>query len=66
MASGGGANVKKETDDGTNLPPRFPYCRPDFLSLCANELECLTDHIARPILNVKESIRLPWSTGYAE
>lgn len=66
MTSSGGAKEKPETDGGTNLPLRFPYSRPDFLGLCANELECLTDHVARPVLNVKESNRLPWSTGYAE
>lgn len=64
MASGGGASEEK--DSGANLPPRFPYCRPDFLGLCADELECWTDHISRPILDVKESNRLAWSTGYAE
>ncbi|KAK3558825.1 hypothetical protein QTP86_028742 [Hemibagrus guttatus] len=63
---GGGANQENENDVGTNLPLRFPYSRPDFLELCADELQCATDHIARPILNVKESNRLPWSTGYAE
>ncbi|XP_060764662.1 protein phosphatase 1H [Neoarius graeffei] len=66
MASGGGASEENEKDSGANLPPRFPYCRPDFLGLCAEELECLTDHISRPILHVKEGERLPWSTGYAE
>lgn len=63
---GGGASQENESDGGAKLPLRFPYSRPDFLGLCADELEGLTDHIARPILNVKESSRLPWSTGYAE
>lgn len=65
MASGG-ANEEKENDGGTNLPLRFQYSRPDFLGLCADELQCFTDHIARPILDLSESTRLPWSTGYAE
>ncbi|KAK2834747.1 hypothetical protein Q7C36_015448 [Tachysurus vachellii] len=72
MASGGGVGVggvgaNQENDDGgTELPLRFPYSRPEFLDLCADELQCATDHITRPIVNVKESSRLPWSTGYAE
>ncbi|GAA6080603.1 protein phosphatase 1H isoform X1 [Tachysurus ichikawai] len=69
MASGGGVGVgaNQENDDvGTDLPLRFPYSRPEFLDLCVDELQCATDHITRPIVNVKESSRLPWSSGYAE
>ncbi|XP_015249411.1 PREDICTED: protein phosphatase 1H-like [Cyprinodon variegatus] len=51
---------------GPDLPLRFPYSRPEFLGLSADEVECSADHVARPILILKESKRLPWSTGYAE
>ncbi|XP_028913264.1 protein phosphatase 1H [Ornithorhynchus anatinus] len=51
---------------GSDLPLRFPYGRPEFLGLSADEVECSADHIARPILILKESRRLPWTTGYAE
>ncbi|TSK13427.1 Protein phosphatase 1H [Bagarius yarrelli] len=64
--SGGGANQENENDCVTNLPLRFPYCRPEFLELCADELQGSTDHVARPVMKVKESTRLSWSTGYAE
>ncbi|KAK5607104.1 Protein phosphatase 1H [Crenichthys baileyi] len=40
--------------------------RPEFLGLSADEIECSADHIARPILILKETRRLPWATGYAE
>ncbi|KAG8012829.1 Protein phosphatase 1H, partial [Nibea albiflora] len=43
-----------------------PYSRPEFLGLSPDEIECSADHIARPILILKETKRLPWSTGYAE
>ncbi|MED6262202.1 Protein phosphatase 1H [Ataeniobius toweri] len=51
---------------GPDLPLKFPYSRPEFLGLCTDEIECSADHIARPILILKETKRLPWSTGYAE
>ncbi|XP_060932261.1 protein phosphatase 1H isoform X2 [Limanda limanda] len=51
---------------GSDLPLRFPYSRPEFLGLSPDEIECSADHIARPILILKETKRLPWSTGYAE
>eukprot|EP00064_Thunnus_orientalis_P007472 superscaffoldBa00000834_g7493 len=51
---------------GSELPLRFPYSRPEFLGLSPDEIECSADHIARPILILKETKRLPWSTGYAE
>ncbi|XP_066580356.1 protein phosphatase 1H [Amia ocellicauda] len=51
---------------GSELPLRFPYMRPEFLGLSPDEVECSADHIARPILILKETRRLPWSTGYAE
>ncbi|XP_076863187.1 protein phosphatase 1H isoform X2 [Brachyhypopomus gauderio] len=62
MASG----ANGEHQSGPDLPPRFRYSRPDFLGLSPDEVECSADHVARPILIVKESNRLPWSTGYAE
>ncbi|RXN30201.1 zinc finger BED domain-containing 4 [Labeo rohita] len=34
--------------------------------IMADEIECSADHIARPILILKETRRLPWATGYAE
>ncbi|MEQ2280285.1 Protein phosphatase 1H [Ameca splendens] len=51
---------------GPDLPLKFPYSRPEFLGLSTDEIECSADHIARPILILKETKRLPWSTGYAE
>ncbi|KAI5100259.1 protein phosphatase 1H [Silurus meridionalis] len=64
---GGGANEQKDNDDGgTNLPLRFPYSRPEFLGLSADQMEGVTDHIDRPVVHVREDSRLPWSTGYAE
>merc|ERR1719357_1740983 len=51
---------------GSELPLRFPYSRPEFLGLSPDEVECSADHAARPILILKETKRLPWSTGYAE
>ncbi|KAM4554099.1 protein phosphatase 1H [Fundulus diaphanus] len=51
---------------GPDLPLKFPYNRPEFLGLSTDEVECSADHIARPILILKETKRLPWSTGYAE
>uniref|UniRef100_A0A3B5A1A8 Protein phosphatase 1H-like n=1 Tax=Stegastes partitus TaxID=144197 RepID=A0A3B5A1A8_9TELE len=48
------------------MPLKFPYMRPEFLGLSPDEIECSADHIARPILILKETRRLPWATGYAE
>ncbi|MED6282262.1 Protein phosphatase 1H [Characodon lateralis] len=59
-SSGGGGN------SSSDLPLKFPYMRPEFLGLSADEIECSADHIARPILILKETRRLPWATGYAE
>ncbi|OCT88798.1 protein phosphatase 1H isoform X1 [Xenopus laevis] len=59
-------NSALEHANGSDLPVRFPYTRPDFLGLSHDEIECSADHIARPILILKETQRLPWSTGYAE
>ncbi|XP_019898614.2 protein phosphatase 1H isoform X1 [Esox lucius] len=59
----GGANVDQSASD---LPLKFPYMRPEFLGLSSDEIECSADHIARPILILKETKRLPWATGYAE
>lgn len=50
----------------SDLPLKFPYMRPEFLGLSPDEIECSADHIARPILILKETNKLPWSTGYAE
>ncbi|XP_037098873.1 protein phosphatase 1H-like isoform X1 [Syngnathus acus] len=58
--SGGGGSP------GSDLPLKFPYMRPEFLGLSPDEIECSADHIARPILILKETRRLPWATGYAE
>ncbi|XP_039882175.1 protein phosphatase 1H [Simochromis diagramma] len=60
----GGSNG--DHPSGSDLPLKFPYTRPDFLGLSPDEIECSADHIARPILILKETKRLPWSTGYAE
>ncbi|XP_069760299.1 protein phosphatase 1H isoform X2 [Narcine bancroftii] len=60
------ANSSAEHVNGNELPMKFPYSRPEFLGLSQDEIECSADHIARPILTVKESQRLPWATGYAE
>ncbi|KAJ8401398.1 hypothetical protein AAFF_G00386290 [Aldrovandia affinis] len=49
-----------------DLPLKLPYTRPEFLGLSRDEIEYSADHIARPILILKETERLPWSTGYAE
>uniref|UniRef100_A0A8C9ZY79 Protein phosphatase, Mg2+/Mn2+ dependent, 1H n=1 Tax=Sander lucioperca TaxID=283035 RepID=A0A8C9ZY79_SANLU len=51
---------------GSDMPLKFPYSRPEFLGLSPDEIECSADHIARPILILKETKRLPWATGYAE
>uniref|UniRef100_A0A3B5M8N5 PPM-type phosphatase domain-containing protein n=1 Tax=Xiphophorus couchianus TaxID=32473 RepID=A0A3B5M8N5_9TELE len=59
-SSGGAGN------SSSDLPLKFPYMRPEFLGLSADEIECSADHIARPILILKETRRLPWATGYAE
>uniref|UniRef100_A0A3B5A306 Protein phosphatase 1H-like n=1 Tax=Stegastes partitus TaxID=144197 RepID=A0A3B5A306_9TELE len=59
-SSGGGGNP------GSEMPLKFPYMRPEFLGLSPDEIECSADHIARPILILKETRRLPWATGYAE
>lgn len=48
------------------MPLKYPYTRPAFLGLSPDEVECSADHIARPILILKETKRLPWATGYAE
>uniref|UniRef100_A0A8B9J542 PPM-type phosphatase domain-containing protein n=1 Tax=Astyanax mexicanus TaxID=7994 RepID=A0A8B9J542_ASTMX len=55
-----------EQPSGAELPHKFPYIRPAFLGLSPDEIECSADHIARPILILKETKRLPWATGYAE
>lgn len=58
--SAGGGNGAPE------MPLKFPYMRPQFLGLSPDEIECSADHVARPILILKETRRLPWATGYAE
>ncbi|XP_077567175.1 protein phosphatase 1H isoform X1 [Stigmatopora nigra] len=60
VINGGGSG------DPSEVPPKYPYGRPDFLGLTPDEVECSADHSARPIVIPKESKRLPWSTGYAE
>lgn len=66
MSGGGGGANGEHAGLGSDLPLRFPYGRPDFLGLSPDEVECSADHVARPILILKESARLPWATGYAE
>ncbi|KAI1883389.1 hypothetical protein AGOR_G00230930 [Albula goreensis] len=63
-AMAGGSSEEQLGD--CDLPLKFPYTRPEFLGLSQDEMECSADHIARPILILKETKRLPWSTGYAE
>ncbi|XP_067284601.1 protein phosphatase 1H-like [Pseudorasbora parva] len=55
-----------ERSGGMDQPLKYPYMRPKFLGLSPDEIECSADHIARPILILKETHRLPWATGYAE
>ncbi|XP_050963626.1 protein phosphatase 1H isoform X1 [Labeo rohita] len=62
----GSSNNNNERSGGPDLPLKYPYMRPKFLGLSADEIECSADHIARPILILKETRRLPWATGYAE
>lgn len=64
--TGGGGGSAGGGHAGADMPLKFPYTRPDFLGLSADEVECSADHIARPILILKETRRLPWATGYAE
>ncbi|XP_062862856.1 protein phosphatase 1H-like [Trichomycterus rosablanca] len=61
-----GSGSVRERGNGADLPLKFPYMRPEFLSLSADEVECSADHVSRPIVILKETKRLPWSTGYAE
>ncbi|KAG7254283.1 hypothetical protein CRUP_028911 [Coryphaenoides rupestris] len=63
---GGGGGGDHHHHHHPDLPLRFPYMRPEFLALSPDEVECSADHGARPILILRESRRLPWSTGYAE
>lgn len=63
MSSGGSGGGDS---GGSELPLKFPYMRPEFLGLSTDEIECSADHVARPILILKETRRLPWATGYAE
>ncbi|XP_059742703.1 protein phosphatase 1H isoform X2 [Bos taurus] len=66
MAGSSGSEHGSGGCGGSDLPLRFPYGRPEFLGLSQDEVECSADHIARPILILKETRRLPWATGYAE
>ncbi|XP_059040735.1 protein phosphatase 1H isoform X3 [Mustela lutreola] len=66
MAGSSGSEHSGGGCGGSDLPLRFPYGRPEFLGLSQDEVECSADHIARPILILKETRRLPWATGYAE
>lgn len=66
MAGSSGSEHGGGGGSGSDLPLRFPYGRPEFLGLSQDEVECSADHIARPILILKETRRLPWATGYAE
>ena len=48
------------------LAMKFPYSRPDFLQLNADEVQVSADHISRPILVPRDINRIPWTAGYAE
>ncbi|XP_077373573.1 protein phosphatase 1H isoform X1 [Festucalex cinctus] len=63
VITGGGSG---DPSGASEVAPKFPYGRPEFLALSPDEVECSADHSARPIVILKESKRLPWSTGYAE
>ncbi|KAF5906780.1 protein phosphatase 1H-like, partial [Clarias magur] len=63
---GSGGSGSGERASAADLPLKFPYVRPEFLGLSQDEVECSADHVARPILILKETKRLPWATGYAE
>ena len=45
---------------------RFPYSRPDFLNLTAEEVQVSADHSIRPILVPRDISKLPWCAGYSE
>ncbi|XP_051916111.1 protein phosphatase 1H [Hippocampus zosterae] len=64
ITSRGGSD--RDPSGASEVAPKFPYGRPEFLALSPEEVECSADHSARPIVIVKENKRLPWSTGYAE
>lgn len=64
--SGSSSSSSGERASAADLPLKFPYVRPEFLGLSPDEVECSADHVARPILIIKETKRLPWATGYAE
>ena len=57
-------------DDGKRasevLSLKYPYTRPDFLQLNADEVQVSADHISRPILVPRDITRIPWTSGYAE
>ncbi|XP_035384402.1 protein phosphatase 1H-like [Electrophorus electricus] len=63
---GGAVAPSSDRFSSADLPLKWPYMRPDFLGLSTDEIECSADHVARPILILKETRRLPWATGYAE
>ncbi|XP_061678356.1 protein phosphatase 1H isoform X2 [Syngnathoides biaculeatus] len=62
----GGGGGDRDPSGASEVAPKFPYGRPEFLGMSPDEVECSADHSARPIVILKESKRLPWSTGYAE
>ena len=45
---------------------KYPYARPDFLKLNADEVQVSADHTSRPILVPRDISRIPWASGYAE
>lgn len=53
-----------ESQSRVNLPPKFPYNRPHFLSLEDDEVQMSADHRLRPIIHPSEP--LPHNSGYAE
>ncbi|CAL8340560.1 unnamed protein product [Merluccius merluccius] len=64
--SGGGGGGGGGGGSENQLPPRFPYGRPDFLELTPELLQFSTEHASRPVLTLKRGGGLPWGTGYAE
>ena len=65
-----GVNSLSDTEDDD--PPKvikkikYPYARPDFLKLNADEVQVSADHTSRPILVPRDISRIPWGSGYAE
>ena len=65
-----GVNALSEVDMDDPPKPakklKYPYARPDFLKLNADEVQVSADHTSRPILVPRDINRIPWFSGYAE